>query len=57
MPPVSLLGSLAVVALIPGEETGVGPRPNDHKDPNPAAPSMPLTQAQNPLTILALDSR
>ncbi|VDM03634.1 unnamed protein product [Schistocephalus solidus] len=41
----------------PREETGVGPRPDDHKYPKPAAPSMPLTQAQNPLTILALDAR
>ncbi|VDL99338.1 unnamed protein product [Schistocephalus solidus] len=56
-PPVSILGSLALVALLPGEETGVDPRPDDHKDPKPAAPSMPLTQAQNPLTILALDAR
>ncbi|VDL93193.1 unnamed protein product [Schistocephalus solidus] len=50
-PPVSLLGSLAHVALLPGEETGVGPRPDDQKDPKPAAPSLPLTQAQNPFTV------
>ncbi|VDL96796.1 unnamed protein product [Schistocephalus solidus] len=45
--------NLALVALFPGEETGVGPGPDDHKEPKPAAPSMPLTQAQNPLTMRA----
>ncbi|VDM05475.1 unnamed protein product [Schistocephalus solidus] len=50
-PPHKRLGSPARVTPLPGETTGVGPRPDHQTSPKPAAPMRPLKQSQDPVTV------